>query len=95
MKVTVCFNDVKVIVPCGSTMPQSNSFLNPSGFKMIDATASENETTSMSTSSTCSSIHSILKMDSNSSGNSGYQVKVSAVAESAISRFKKATGRVN
>ncbi len=94
MKVTVCFDDVKVIVPCGSTIPQSNSFLNGYNFKMIDATTSENESTSMSTSSTCSSLNSFAKLDKDSSLICN-QVKVSAVIESSIARYKKATGRVN
>ncbi len=107
MKVTVCFDDVKVIVPCGSSIPNSNSsFLNSSSFKMIDATTSETESVSISTSSTCSSINSILKLEkdlmpssSSSTGfhsnNNNCQIRVSAVIESSIARFKKATGKVS
>ena len=110
MKVTVCFDEVKVIVPCGgSSIPNSNSsFLNSSSFKMIDATTSETETTgsSISTSSTCSSINSILKLEkdgipASSSSTTGFhlnnncQIRVSAVIESSIARFKKATGKVS
>lgn len=94
MKVTVCFDDIKVIVPCGSSMPQSNSFLHGYNFKMIDATTSENESSSMSTSSTCSSINSFAKMDKDTSQVTCNQVKVSSVIESSIARFKKATGKV-
>jgi len=73
---------------------------------LIDATISETETGSLSTSSTCSSINSILKLEKEGlpvssscttgfySNNNNCQIRVSAVIESSIARFKKATGKV-
>ena len=57
MKVTICFDDVKVIVPCGNGVG-----------KRTPAQGEE---------------------------NSGSQLRVSDVIENAISRFKKATGKVS
>jgi hypothetical protein len=112
MKVTVCFNDVKVIVPCGNfsadnlIAKSSNAFMRPLNLKMVDATASENEssaslhsTSSASSSSKCSSSNSISKLKELEQENynvqiRNQQVRVSDVIENSILKYKKATGKV-
>ena len=103
MKVTVCFDDVKVIVPCGNDgmATHANSFMKQLNFRMIDATASENETTASmhsTLSSASSSLNSISKykeIERDSLVTAHNQTRVRDVIEKSILKYKKATGKVS
>ena len=103
MKVTVCFDDVKVIVPCGNDamVTHADSFMKQLNFRMIDATASENETTASihsTLSSVSSSLNSISKykeIERDSLVTPHNQTRVSDVIEKSILKYKKATGKVS
>ena len=82
MKVTICFDDVKIIVPCSNTNANV----------LQAATNNFNKRLSIGKNSIEDFANNITSNKGNESSNANF--KVSDVIENAIARYKKATAKV-
>ncbi len=91
MKVTVCFDDIKVIVPCGNC--NSN---NPTTSSSTSSLASLVNQTSNDLGTLCSNAKysSNIKLTASSENENNANPRVIDVIANAILRYKKATKKV-
>ena len=91
MKVTICFDDIKIIVPCKTTTTSTmtttsnhRNVLELSKLTNMKSTSIDNDYSILTTDS--------LKLDNNNNNNN--DLKVSNIIDNAIIRYKKATGKL-